>query len=215
MTALLHLWSNWASGNSVANSDLWGHSVMFWGRVGKVAQFFGAMAVVAELIGPERLRKFGRSLHSAFSYDALGIELRYSRDYLSTWRRFTAKTAEEEERDRLALQLAGNATQDVNLLVSLLPSAFLLAYVWRHHSLPIFVACVPVALALFPLCTMTVGPYAAVIVRTGWSFLWLAFDWLVIRPTAWFLELERVDRWIKVAALLLIVIGFHFDLLAS
>ena len=42
-----------------------------------------------------------------------------------------------------------------------------------------------------------------------------AGDTLVIRPAAWVLERRQINTLIKIGAVFLLLVGFHFDLLAS
>ena len=54
-------WSAWANG-STEQLTLWGHTMLFWGRAGKIVQFAAALAIVAEILGPERIRAYGASM---------------------------------------------------------------------------------------------------------------------------------------------------------
>lgn len=55
-----HAWSVWATGSSASQLPLWGHTVMWWARLGKVLSFVAGIVVVLDLIGPSRLRNLGR-----------------------------------------------------------------------------------------------------------------------------------------------------------
>lgn len=55
-------WKLWLSDNLSADAVLWGISIFWWERIGKVMQFLGATTIVADIIGPEKIRKFGTSL---------------------------------------------------------------------------------------------------------------------------------------------------------
>src|SRR5262245_15886615 len=67
---LLEAWRLWFSGNLPADTLLcgvrlfwWGVCLCCWGRAGKLLQLVGAAIIVADIIGTERLRVFGNSLH--------------------------------------------------------------------------------------------------------------------------------------------------------
>ena len=60
-------WKLWLSDNLSADTVLWGISIFWWERIGKVMQFLGATTIVADIIGPEKIRKFGTSLQSTSS----------------------------------------------------------------------------------------------------------------------------------------------------
>ncbi len=52
-------WSIWSSGAHADELPLWGSTVIYWGRVGKVAEFVAALVVIAELVGREHLNRYG------------------------------------------------------------------------------------------------------------------------------------------------------------
>ena len=55
-------WDRWWDGQQVTQHLLWGWPIFYWGRLGKIIQFLAACVVVAELLGADTLREFGRSL---------------------------------------------------------------------------------------------------------------------------------------------------------
>ncbi len=59
MDDLVSVWSIWAEGGKP--TTLWGVEILWWGRIGNIIQFVGALMVIAELIGPERLSEFFES----------------------------------------------------------------------------------------------------------------------------------------------------------
>ena len=65
--SLLEAWSLWLRGQTLGSYYLWGVQILWWGRVGKIVGLLSALSVFAELIGPERIRVFGKSLHSQFT----------------------------------------------------------------------------------------------------------------------------------------------------
>lgn len=58
---LLEAWGQWFSGNTVpGQAELWGVSVLWWGRIGKALAFLAGATVILDIIGPERLREWSR-----------------------------------------------------------------------------------------------------------------------------------------------------------
>ncbi|SDM55974.1 hypothetical protein [Allokutzneria albata] len=52
-------WERWFNGDTaLRDARLWRLHVLWWGRVGKLAAFFAGMALILDIIGPERLRQF-------------------------------------------------------------------------------------------------------------------------------------------------------------
>src|SRR5215475_12392855 len=45
----------WFAGDTPKNLTMWGHPLVFWDRLGQVMEFVGALAVVIDLLGAERL----------------------------------------------------------------------------------------------------------------------------------------------------------------
>lgn len=58
---LLDIWHAWWSGDQVNDMILWGHTVRFWGRVGKMLEFGAGLTVLLDIIGTDRLRVFGEA----------------------------------------------------------------------------------------------------------------------------------------------------------
>ena len=63
----IEAWKLWLSDNLSADALLWGISIFWWERIGKVMQFLGAITIVADIIGPDRIREFGTSVRSTNS----------------------------------------------------------------------------------------------------------------------------------------------------
>lgn len=51
--------SSWATGKQTSAIALWGLPMLWWGRIGKIMQFFAGCIVVLDLVGPDRLRAAG------------------------------------------------------------------------------------------------------------------------------------------------------------
>lgn len=60
-----------------------------------------------------------------------------------------------------------------------------------------------------------ISPLAIVLVVSLPLLILLSTDILMIEPLAWLLERQSLDKLIKAGSILLLLIGFHFDLLAS
>ena len=63
---------------------------------------------------------------------------------------------------------------------------------------------------VFFLCPLVILLLSMLVAAVG-----LVVDSLILEPMARVLELSAVDKWIKAAAFLVFVVGFHFDLLSS
>jgi hypothetical protein len=56
----LHAWKVWLSGRTTGGLVLAGHSLLYWGRLGKLLEFVAGLVVVFDFVDPERVRQRGR-----------------------------------------------------------------------------------------------------------------------------------------------------------
>lgn len=73
---LFGAWRIWMSGELDHMLILWGFPLYWWARVGKILQFIGALTVIAEIIGAERLRAFGYSMHGVVTWASIKRQYR-------------------------------------------------------------------------------------------------------------------------------------------
>ncbi|MGK7897626.1 MAG: hypothetical protein AB4372_29430 [Xenococcus sp. (in: cyanobacteria)] len=71
MENLIEVWKIWFEGSSLDGITLWGISMRWWARIGLLAQYFGALTIIVEVIGPDRLNEFGKNLKTPFSIKQL------------------------------------------------------------------------------------------------------------------------------------------------
>jgi hypothetical protein len=184
---LVEAWLIWMECRT-ENLTLYWQTMLFWGRFGKVIQFVGALLVAVEIIGPERLRRFAASLKGA------GLPARLRKQVLI-----------EEEGD--AAKGKGNGDHDTASMIIIM----IIATFFAFPAAGTFVGGdgwpFVVAAFVFMLLFMLLGVF----------LVWLA-AWLLersISALAWVLEHPRLDRLMKLLSVALVVVGFHFDLLAS
>jgi hypothetical protein len=56
---LFDLWQAWFQGEQVQAAQLWGWTVLRWGRLGKAMEFVAGLVVVIDLLDPDKLRRRG------------------------------------------------------------------------------------------------------------------------------------------------------------
>ncbi|MEU4574652.1 hypothetical protein [Nonomuraea sp. NPDC023979] len=61
----LQAWQMWWDGQSTLGNDMLGLPMIWWGRIGKIAQFTGGCTVLLEILGPDRIRALGRKTRKA------------------------------------------------------------------------------------------------------------------------------------------------------
>ena len=206
---LLQAWTGWFNGQLGPDHLLWGVEILWWGRVGKVAQFVGALTVIVEIVGADRLRTFGNSLHGAVSGELLRQTLTGA---LALARDMFTFIVSSGEKEKAALNKALESPFLWLSAVLTIPVGLLAAYLsddsaWWERLLWGF-AC---GAASFTFVT----PFLAAFLIAFLSAIAMAFDVLVVEPVAWCLERPALDRLTKLVGALLLVAGFHFDLLGS
>ncbi len=215
---IFEAWRHWRSGTLASDSTLWHVRIFWWGRIGAILQFIGGVLVVAEIVGTDRLRDFGRSLHGVLGVAAVrklfgetvawyGATYRAARYiFVDSW----------AERDRpkektLFAPVLWNWFFAVDLLISLLLAALLI----------LTLRVIPTALAevyflgFWGFLAFTIGPALTFVAVVTLLAVGMAIDMAFIEPFAWLLEHPYLEKIIKTASLLLLLVGFHFDLLAS
>lgn len=195
---LIEIWREWANGTSVLHMELWGVDVLWWGRIGKVLQFVGALTVILDIIGPERLLGFGESLRTASPFDGMVDRARQRWNPIWEWAKRRIKPAEVPTR----LELGRGAVVRLVVQTATVVIGFAVAVLFTSWGWILVLAVLLSGVAALAL--------AAVV-----SFVGRAVFVLVIRPFATVIAQPRIDAWAKSVGALLLMAGFHFDLLAS
>jgi hypothetical protein len=230
MLDLLNLWKIWLDGKKLDDYLLWGHSILFWGRIGKLIGLLSATLIIVDIIGVDRLRTFGKSLHPVITREQTkqrftsGIRwvkailyYLYARQVLSAvirkkwhrpdvikdWRRRV-----EDAKGRL------HAYSEYRWYYPLVIALTALIAFWLRHYFSSWellwiaglvwllnhIFLVPIILGVVPLLLQVVA---------------LIIDALIIEPIAFVLEQKSLGTVVKIISLILLLIGFHFDFLAS
>lgn len=62
-------WQLWAAGSPIQPLVLWGQPILWWGRIGKIAQFAAGLVIILDLVGAERLRAWAhRSTYARYGH---------------------------------------------------------------------------------------------------------------------------------------------------
>ena len=208
--SLFEAWRQWLSGNLVHESVLWGFSILWWGRIGKIVQFAAALTIIADIIGPERLRLFGNSLHGAFSLKKVDYYLHDAFAHTkATWNYVRAPSEKVAE----ALAAVKEFKSDhINMFVCLGLTILGGFFLWPR--LGGWLTIISAAVGYFVLL-VSISPVMTILTLFVVSLLGLLIDFLIVEPIAWIIERPHIDKWVKIMAVILLILGFHFDLLAS
>lgn len=196
---LFDAWRLWWEGHSVLDLELWGLEITWWGRIGKVLQFVGALTVVLDIIGPERLLAFGDSLRTASPFRGVVGRARERWQPLWEWARAARAgtpsvdlTSSETRRGIVQLAVRGGL-----LVLGLVIGLVFASWGW-----------------LLVLAVL-VGGLAFIALAAVVSLVGQAVFTVVIKPFATVIARPNIDAWAKSAGIVLLMAGFHFDLLAS
>jgi hypothetical protein len=231
MSQWWHLWQRWSTGEQLTGMELWGHSLIFWARLGKLLQFLSGLTVILDLIGPDPLRSFGRRL------------LRVS------WRKSVSKPAENVAVAVFLVSLLGYLA----FLVLLFTSDFFsiggemvevlrswgerldgswLEFLFCFVGIIVFWVVAGAAIETKPGKTkseykgdaMVVAFLTPAVIVAGLAVVVLLLPWIVFiyavclpvsRGLAALLDSARPAHPLRWIALAMFVVGFHLDLLAS
>lgn len=194
-------WSLWWSGAKLEDFAMWGLAMVWWARIGKLLQFAGGAAVVLDLVGPERLLRLRRRSRS-----------------FSRW--LTRREEKIHERVDSAGPINPAWSNRMLLLLAISPGfALLLALIialsssdtslaeGAHHVLERYSD--GVSLREIRFAAVVILAFAALLVPIVWSAM------IVVSLWAGLLAGKNPGHPLRWLAFVLIVVGFHFDLLAS
>ncbi len=203
--SLWELWREWASGNSTLEFELWGVEMVWWGRIGKILQLLGALTVLVEVVGTERMLRTGEALQQATPFR--GMVDRVSRRWQPVWVWVRERAGRATAASRSTA--AGGAAQ---------VRGASLAHVWWRLGIALLFVVVALLFASWAWL-LVLAAVAGGLALIGLAALLSALGWVVavgfIRPAAWLISRPALDAWVKVVAIALVVAGVHFDLLAS
>ncbi|MBP2233405.1 hypothetical protein J2847_006743 [Azospirillum agricola] len=190
MDEWLAAWGLWLSGTKLPDTHpLWGHTIVWWNRIGQIFQFLAALIVIIEIIGKENINNFVESLNK------FTPKFHYKNPNPYTY--------EDRKKDREIIKgfalapIVGAALLLVNNIISsLIKTDWLSDFVYSVSLLLIF----PSIAALLYFTSIIILFF----ILYGPTFLLRAL-----------LSNKKSDRIFKAFGLFLAISGFHFTLLAS
>jgi hypothetical protein len=207
---IVEAWSQWAAGTLSHDSHLWGLNILWWGRIGKVLELLSGAIIVADIMGPDRLRQYGQRFGELVSSGTLNAQsvavLALIRDSLLSF--FWYGDRSREATDRLfeakhrwlylivtliiGITIFNSTRGNAALIVGLIAGVF-------------FCLAMGAILAPFVLALLVLGVVVVVAV----------LNQVLAKPFGSFLLFVSHDKAVKGLGLALLLIGFHFDFLAS
>jgi hypothetical protein len=175
----------WFTGELPKQLTMWGHPLIFWDRLGQVMEFVGALAVVVDLLGEERL-------------SAIASELR-------EWAQDPAmRPTSLITRPRVAL--IGIVTISIVAGLAVLTGSQRVDPVLPFTSIPL-----PIGVAF--AVTILGLALSAYLLLALYFALFCVVAPSIADYTARTLQREHADKWLKLISLPLLTLGFFLDLL--
>ena len=197
-------WSFWWSGQKVDEMQMWGLSLLWWGRIGKLLQFIGGLIVIFDLIGSVKLNNAAEK-----------VSRRAQRMRHSASRHFEGHDETHNERRQSRIDKIDR------FLVNVLTIAILSIMAWiavRHFNLieilfrpsderhPLdYLLKIPAIIALI----------IAFLGAMSLSRVLISAAHLPLLALAWLFDSNRPGHPARWIAFFVVVVGFHLDLLAS
>jgi hypothetical protein len=239
LDGLVNVWRHWLAGEPTSGLVLWTLPVLWWGRIGKMLEFTAVAAVVLDLVGPDRLRTWGRQLRQPVFRKVedwgllevvglvitIGLIIEYHAYYNKAGQWLVVHIFNFYQRlPAEAYWIAGALSATfLTLALAVLP--------WRRHDWAIqffkvstFISAIPffvayqVALWKFFLS----WSHGYILVPLTYTTVLLILivplyiiDLLIVNPISWLLDRERPGQPVRWLSVVLFIMGFHFDLLAS
>ena len=204
---IFRAWDLWFHSRLPDETVLWGITILWWGRYGKVAEFFGAALIVADIIGPEKLRSWGDGLHQFASPSFVREMFLDARTFVRNFLRGETRTLAD-----YVEVLGRHKTGIFAVVTGYLIVALALYEIWLA-SLPWWQFVVLGVISI--IATFTISPLFGVVAVFTIGLFGLVIDKLIITPVARALMQSDLERAIKILSFLSLIVGFHFDLLAS
>jgi len=191
---LFEAWHQWWLIGEVKDLQLYGMSILWWGRIGKIVQFFSALAIVVEIVGPKPFHNVAEAFHRR-SVFAIPLQIWG----LSESPRFTLP---DSLRKVLKIGFA--------VLIALAVGYFTTDYISTRFSLGIVLKVI-FFMVIAGFTFVTIWMWLSLVATANF----LLFNFAVVPLVDLIFDSPNLLWWVKVFSVLLLLLGFHFDLLAS
>jgi hypothetical protein len=194
---LARAWRIWTDGRSASTEPLWGKTVLWWARAGKIMQFAAGLVVILDLIGPERLRRIGiRTGEQAAAVRAQLVRMR---------------ARPEQTRNGAVHTSAGLFLVGINLLLLILLATSWSTITQSPAAIGPYVVA-PIVLLVFLAVGTPERTAGARLPLLGLSWV---VSWIVLGVPAVILDKANPGHVLRWLALFVFIAGFGFDLLGS
>lgn len=197
----LDAWAHWLAGDDIGKRVLWKLPIFWWARLAKIVGLAGGLLIVADILGATKVRSLSRSIK-----DTVNLESVFA--YSGSCFKFVGKlmTASAFRRDGwISFSIAAHA------------ASFLSAFYWadlasQHNQGFGTVFGMAYCFTYFFIAILL--PMILGIAILGITIPVSLFT-LLIEILANGIDNPRVERRIQIFSVILLLISFHFDFLAS
>ena len=213
--SIIQAWTLWLTDHLSPHMTIWGVSIFWWGRIGKMMQFVGAITIIADIIGPEQIRRFGTSLHNVIAPTSLIQFLQNCFDWYTVICRHTLMKDYVDETSETTPEKGKPKRYQLDFLnyfICLLLTVLIISLIKLPFANWVFLIEFGI---IYGCLLISVSPLVTVLIVLLLILLGLVINSGLIKPLAWVLEHPSLDRFTKVVSLLFLLIGFHFELLTS
>lgn len=175
-------------------------------------QMIGAATIVADIIGPEKIRRFGSSLNGAITSAVLMRFLKDCFEWYAVIFRYTLMKDYTDDLYTARKQIGQSKLDAFNYLVCFLLTVLV---VFSLNAQPLGWVFWVEAAIIFCCLLVSISPIITVLIITIFAAAGLVINFVFIKSLAWVLEHPSLDQITKLASLFLLLVGFHFELLGS
>ncbi len=211
MGELVDAWTLWSSEKLDDAHLLWGLEIFWWGRIGKLLQTFAVLTIVVEIVGEHRLRAFGRGLHGAFTFAKARAMLADAKSYTRAWSRYMRAPSGSDEHKQAAARVNALRSNKLSLVLALTYASVMGFILWVNLNWWQWVVAMFIAVGVYAWMAAFVTFGVVLFI----SVLGLLADIALITPVAWIISRRSLDLIVKLCTLIAVVLGVHFDFLAS
>jgi hypothetical protein len=205
---IIEAWSVWLGGELPRDMDIYGISIVWWGRIGLVSQYLGALTIIIEIIGAAHIRSFSSKIKEQYgitkTVHSIWNTMKWVFVLLSN-----ASGSQTDPNDKE--NISAEVISGIIALFSMGLGLYIVVTNWGEVSwyFLIFFGIVVTMMT----STMIALCISVVIVITVMFLVFMNI--FILQPVVYILETPFLDKIAKIFSILLISVGFHFSLLTT
>ena len=206
------VWQHWCNGESTSDYVMWGLKLRWWGRIGMTLQVVTTYTLLVDIVGVDKLKIFSESLMNSFT-----VKKAFNR-YIGVFR-WCVDFVKLGEKHLQSEHVVLNYFVAVGLGSVLFFIFGYWAYYYKHISYhqtwsPTTFILVFIFLLLTAIIWLRIlWAFALLLLTFVLYVLGLVVDFIFVDIIAWILSRKGMEKQVKIAAIILIFVGFFLDIL--